>query len=65
MNVNLTVNATMLKPIGLDAVLIMVNWVLIEKPYCLVYDSRIEGSIRNYPINIDIKKEGSYDSNSF
>ena len=55
----------MLNPIDLDAGLIMVNWVLIEKPYCLVYESRTKGSIGNYLVALDIKKEGSYDSNSF
>ena len=56
-NVKLSVNDTMLKPIGLDAGFIMVNWVLIEKPYCLLYESRIEGSIGNYPIALDVKKK--------
>ena len=64
-NVNLSVIATMLKPIGLDPSLIMVNWVLIEKPYCLVYESRIKGSIGNYLVLPDVKKEVSYDFNSF
>ena len=64
-NVKLSVNDTMLKPIGLDAGFIMVNWVLIEKPYCILYELRTEGSIGNYPVALDVKKEGSYDCNSF
>ena len=55
-NVKLSVTTTMLKPVGLDAVLIMVNWVLIEKPYCLVYESRTEESIGNYTVALDVKK---------
>ena len=55
----------MLKPIGLDAGLIKVNWVLIEKPYCLVYESRTKGSIGNYLVALNVKKEGSYNCNNF
>ena len=55
----------MLNPIDLDAGLIMVNWVLIDKPYCLLYESRTKGSIGNYPVALDFKKEGFYDCNNF
>ena len=55
----------MLNPIGLDAGFIMVNWVLIEKPYCLVYELRTEGSIGNYHVALDVKKEGSYGCKNF